>query len=342
MRIKGMFNQKAQKKDMDDWERQILRINAIEVQMKGLLEFEKQIRSSMYSNSSREKKEQERAKTQGRNIKGENKENASDVNPLQKEEGNKVDERLIHFIEQLISEKNAVFLQREKQFVKKIQVLENQISILNDRINVLCAEPSKSEESRQTPSEDCSTHPHPNEKREEKEIFYKQIEKRVQLLEHNFLLINEVQAGLLNRMEELLEKSNVLMKLMDETEGSIKNKEPILQTLYIDKLYLDKYEQNNNFSQLGIKNLSGALNIGATYGKEAIPKVITEQVKENMAKIKEMKKDMANKQPVTNQPDDLHHEESSSEPASSPSEENVSYTDIVIEDDDPSMEEDSF
>ncbi|MEH7246100.1 hypothetical protein V7114_04805 [Neobacillus niacini] len=337
-----MFNQKAQKKDMDDWERQILRINAIEVQMKGLLEFEKQIRSSMYSNSSREKKEQERAKTQGRNIKGENKENASDVNPLPKEEGNKVDERLIHFIEQLISEKNAVFLQREKQFVKKIQVLENQISILNDRINVLCAEPSKSEESRQTPSEDCSTHPHPNEKREEKEVFYKQIEKRVQLLEYNFLLINEVQAGLLNRMEELLEKSNVLMKLMDETEGSIKNKEPILQTLYIDKLYLEKYEQNNNFSQLGIKNLSGALNIGATYGKEAIPKVITEQVKENMAKIKEMKKDMANKQPVTNQPDDLHHEESSSEPASSPSEENVSYTDIVIEDDDPSMEEDSF
>ena len=78
MRIKGMFNQKAQKKDMDDWERQILRINTLEVQMKGLLEFEKKIRSSMYSNSSREKKEQERAKTQGRNIKGENKENAEE------------------------------------------------------------------------------------------------------------------------------------------------------------------------------------------------------------------------------------------------------------------------
>ena len=266
----------------------------------------------------------------------------SGVNPLPKEEGNKVDERLIHFIEQLISEKNAVYLQREKQFVKKIQALENRISILNDRINVSCAEPSKREESRQTPAEDYSTPPYPNEKREEKEVFYKQIEMRVQLLEHNFLLVNEVQAGLLNRMEELLEKSNLLMKQMDETEGSIKNKEPILQTLYIDKLYLEKYEQNNNFAQLGIKNLSGALNIGATYGKEAIPKKITEQVKEDMEKIKAMKEDTANNQPVTNQPDDLHHDESSSEPASSPSVENVSYTEIVIEDDDPSIGEDSF
>ena len=342
MRIKGMFNQKAQKKDMDDWERQILRINTLEVQMKGLLEFEKKIRSSMYSNSSREKKEQERAKTQDRNIKGENKENASGVNPLPKEEGNKVDERLLHFIEQLISEKNAVYLQREDQFVKKIQALENRISILNDRINVSCAEPSKREESRQTPAEDYSTPPYPNENREEKEVFYKQIEMRVQLLEHNFLLVNQVQAGLLNRMEELLEKSNLLIKQMDETEGLIENKEPILQTLYIDKLYLEKYEQNNNFAQLGIKNLSGALNIGATYGKEAIPKKITEQVKEDMEKIKAMKEESANNQPVTNQPDDLHHEESSSEPASSPSVENVSYTEIVIEDDDPSIGEESF
>ena len=56
MSIKGMFNQKAQKKNPDEWEKQILRINALEVQMKSLLEFEKKIRTSMYSNSSREKK----------------------------------------------------------------------------------------------------------------------------------------------------------------------------------------------------------------------------------------------------------------------------------------------
>src|SRR4051794_38947178 len=84
MLIKGMFNQKAQKKDMDDWERQILRINALEVQMKGLLEFEKKIRTSMYSNSSREKQEQERAKTHSRNIQIENKENAQKLKEINK------------------------------------------------------------------------------------------------------------------------------------------------------------------------------------------------------------------------------------------------------------------
>ena len=68
MPIKGMFNQKAQKKDQDEWEKQILRINALEVQMKSLLEFEKKIRTSMYSNSSGEKKEQERVKTQSKDF----------------------------------------------------------------------------------------------------------------------------------------------------------------------------------------------------------------------------------------------------------------------------------
>ena len=38
---------------------------------------------------------------------------------------------------------------------------------------------------------------------------------RVQLLEHNLLLVNEVQVGLLKRMEELIEKNHVLMKQMD-------------------------------------------------------------------------------------------------------------------------------
>ena len=161
---------------------------------------------------------------------------------------------------------------------------------------------------------------------------------RVQQLESNLLLVNEVQAGLLKRMEELIEKNYVLIKKMDETEVSMKKEEPIFKTLYIDKLYLEKYEQNNNFAQLGIKSLSGALNIGATYGKEAIPKEITEQVKEDMEKMKEMKAEMENSQPSTDQSDDIHHDESSSEVASNPSEENIPYTDIVIEDDDPPLE----
>ncbi len=100
---------------------------------------------------------------------------------------------------------------------------------------------------------------------------------------------------------------------MDEAEDLIEKEEPIFKALYVDKLYLDKYEQNNNFAQIGIKELSGALNIGATYGKEAIPKKITEQVKEDMEKMKEMKEEMENSQPHTDKPDDIQHDGSSSE-----------------------------
>ena len=84
MPIKGMFNQKAQKKDADEWEKQILRINALEVQMKGLLEFEKKIRTSMYRNSSGEKKEQERVKTQGKDFQVKNRENAQKFHEINK------------------------------------------------------------------------------------------------------------------------------------------------------------------------------------------------------------------------------------------------------------------
>ena len=369
MPIKGMFNQKAQKKNADEWEKQILRINALEVQMKSLLEFEKKIRTSMYRNSSGEKKEQERIKTQSKDFQVKNLENTQKFhelnkgleelgqrlyqlensieekallhsNSLPREEEKIVDERLIHLIEQLVLEKYSVHFQREKQLVKKIQTLENKISILEDSIKVPSVDQSEIEDHRQAPSEDSLGHT--SEKRDEQEVFCTQIEMRVQQLESNLLLVNEVQAGLLKRMEELIEKNYVLIKKMDETEVSMKKEEPIFKTLYIDKLYLEKYEQNNNFAQLGIKSLSGALNIGATYGKEAIPKEITEQVKEDMEKMKEMKAEMENSQPSTDQSDDIHHDESSSEVASNPSEENIPYTDIVIEDDDSSLGEDSF
>ena len=84
MPIKGMFNQKAQKKNADEWEKQILRINALEVQMKSLLEFEKKIRTSMYRNSSGEKKEQERIKTQSKDFQVKNMENTQKFHEINK------------------------------------------------------------------------------------------------------------------------------------------------------------------------------------------------------------------------------------------------------------------
>ena len=151
MPIKGMFNQKAQKKNADEWEKQILRINALEVQMKSLLEFEKKIRTSMYRNSSGEKKEQERIKTQSKDFQVKNLENTQKFheinkgleklgqsvyqlekfieekerlhpNSLPKEEENKLDERLNHFIEQLILEKYAFISKGKNSWLKKFKL----------------------------------------------------------------------------------------------------------------------------------------------------------------------------------------------------------------------------
>jgi hypothetical protein len=261
-------------------------------------------------------------------------------NPLSREKNNKLDEGLIHLIEQFILEKYSVYFQREKRLIEKIQALENQISILEDSIKVPSDDQPKIEDHRQAHSEDSLERT--SEKRDETEVFCTQIEMRIQQLESNLLLVNEVQAGLLKRMEELIEKNHVLIKKLDETEVSMKKEEPIFKTLYIDKLYLEKYEQNHNFAQLGIKNLSGALNIGATYGKDAIPQEITEKVKEDMVNMKAMKEEMGNNQHSSDKPDDIQPVESSSEGDPNLSEENIPYTDIVIEDDETSHEEDSF
>ena len=151
MPIKGMFNQKAQKKNADEWEKQILRINALEVQMKSLLEFEKKIRTSMYRNSSGEKKEQERIKTQSKDFQVKNLENTQKFheinkgleelgqrlyqlekfieekellhpNSLPREEENIVDERLIHLIEQLVLEKYAFISKGKNSWLKKFKL----------------------------------------------------------------------------------------------------------------------------------------------------------------------------------------------------------------------------
>jgi uncharacterized protein with von Willebrand factor type A (vWA) domain len=183
------------------------------------------------------------------------------------------------------------------------------------------------------------------------ESFDSHIKKRVHVLENNYLLVNEVQAGLLKRVDNLTEECNELTKKMVETEDLTIQQDSFCNTLYIDKLYLDKYEQNNNFSQLGINHLSGALNIGATYGRDAVPKKITEQVKDDIAKMKTVKEEVEkNQTSAEKQPDpktnvekqtDSQNNESSSHMNSIPPEGDIPYTDIVIEDD-PSLGENPF
>ncbi|TDK58898.1 hypothetical protein E2K98_22075 [Bacillus salipaludis] len=64
-------------------------------------------------------------------------------------------------------------------------------------------------------------------------------------------------------------------------EKIIHHKEPpiIIEKINIEKIILDKYELNNNFGQLGIKELKGKLNIGATYGSEYTPNLNEDEEK---------------------------------------------------------------
>lgn len=59
-------------------------------------------------------------------------------------------------------------------------------------------------------------------------------------------------------------------------QPAAKDREPpiIIEKINIEKIIFDKYELNNHFGQLGIKELKGKLNIGATYGSELSPKNI--------------------------------------------------------------------
>lgn len=80
-------------------------------------------------------------------------------------------------------------------------------------------------------------------------------------------------------------------KISEESKVNNGPASVIYQDIKIEKVYLDRYEQNNNFAQLGIKELGGQLNIGATYGSGIIPKEVAEQSKEAMESMKEMKEE---------------------------------------------------
>src|SRR3954451_16882417 len=88
----------------------------------------------------------------------------------------------------------------------------------------------------------------------------------------------------LNSLEmniEELKKSLQASQQQGLPESELKTKDPpiIIEKINIEKIILDKYELNNNFGQLGIKELKGKLNIGATYGSEFTPAFAEEKQK---------------------------------------------------------------
>lgn len=367
MPIKWGFNQKGNMNE-NELEKQILRINALEVHIKRLLAFEIQFRASMYRIGKVEEEKHNRKKEiiSKYQKEGDTKENveisqefhkrdkkldeitrklnrleqmipsiipSKHIGPshtLSTEEAMVREERLQNLVEQLVSKNLAHRIKEQEEMRERIRTLEFQISKLIEREN---NSPNfYSNEGKKKQQKDRGEADKPCEE-EEIQSFHSSIHMRVLALEQNFLLVNEVQAGLLKQVNDLIEKCTQSVQNKGEPEDLALEQEPIFKTLYIDKLYLDKYEQNNNFAQLGIKELSGALNIGATYGRDVIPKEVTEQVKEDIAKMKAVKEEMQEQQMNTDQSEDTQYDESSSDLSTNPPEEDIPYTEITIEED---------
>ena len=179
MSMKGIFNKKSKKtrNDMNEFEKQILRINALEVHIKNLLKFEKQVRTFMFGMGRGEKKENpwiERKNEVNKKsqIKGQpsiedfekNQEcdlhekkldelterlnkfeqsvreiivsiNTGHTNSLSMEEEGEREERLLHLVEQRLSEKLATHIKKQEMMHKKVRSLESQILKLMEREN---------------------------------------------------------------------------------------------------------------------------------------------------------------------------------------------------------------
>lgn len=151
-----------------------------------------------------------------------------------------------------------------------------------------------------------------------------ELDNRVSALERSMSLLTEVQVDMLKRTSSLQEK----VRLIHQKAALLENAPP---PIHIDKFFLDKYEQNNNIGQVGIKELGGALNIGATYGSGAIPKDFTDQIQKDMEELKNAKSDISSGKPKPAQED--------KENSSSAFEKEEAYTEVPIFDEDDPKEE---
>lgn len=94
-----------------------------------------------------------------------------------------------------------------------------------------------------------------------------ELEKRISTLE------NEVKKN----KEDLLKELNLLDSKKE------KDAQPVIKIehLKIDKIMIDKFDYANNFGQLGIKELSGKLNIGTSYDGD-FSKLVEEKINEKL------------------------------------------------------------
>ncbi|WP_442597945.1 hypothetical protein [Neobacillus sp. D3-1R] len=107
-------------------------------------------------------------------------------------------------------------------------------------------------------------------------------------LEQEYSLLASQMEEYLNELVSL--KNDIQQMKMDQEETT--TKQPIIFNEYkIEHVTIDNYEVNNNIAQLGIKDLGGQLNIGATYGK--VPPEIMKEMSEKAEALKDTKEELS-------------------------------------------------
>lgn len=95
-------------------------------------------------------------------------------------------------------------------------------------------------------------------------------------LERMGLLMAEMHGVITEQARRIveLEESENKRQQSEKEEKTVLQPPPVVYQEYkIERVIIDKYELNNTIGQLGIKELGGQLNIGATYGVNRPPEI---------------------------------------------------------------------
>ncbi|MDD9786170.1 hypothetical protein PVE99_27770 [Priestia megaterium] len=299
MSMKGFFNPKQTNQqlhtELADFKHQIKRINTLEVHMNRFLKLEPQIGSLIML-----KKKLEAQPS-----------HSNDSSPSQRS-----------------THKNAeqAYAKDKKEIANQLQFLKGKVAQLEQ---VISTQPPRDKKIETVPYPDLTSLIEQSVEKKMAPYLERmtELDERVSALERSMSLLTEVQVDMLKRTSALQEE----VKAIHQRAALLENAPP---PIHIDKFFLDKYEQNNNIGQVGIKELGGTLNIGATYGSGAIPKDFTDQIQKDMEELKNAKSDISSGKTKPAQPAQEEKENSSSA-----FEKEETYTEVPIFDEDDPKEE---
>lgn len=92
------------------------------------------------------------------------------------------------------------------------------------------------------------------------------LSKRISKMEKRVSFYEKWLGDYLTMYDQWMEENKMKGRDKGDQETQI-----VYQEIKVDKLFVDKYEQVNNLGNLGIKDLSGQLNIGATFENSSNP-----------------------------------------------------------------------